>query len=381
MRRRQVVIDACLGGVVALVVAVAITANTGGSRGPDLGAYMFAVGLGLLMFVRRQHPSLTLIVTAVGLVGYYIADYPPIGLAVPVAAALYSAAEHGKLMLAGGVAVFLLLSSSFFRLRDGQELAYLLGYELSWSVAVMAGAVALGDGVRSRRIRNAQQRQRELDLLEASRQEAARRITQERLQLARDLHDVLAHTTTVISIQADVAREALQVRDVDAAQAALSIIRSAGGQATQELRATLTLLRQPAEGASRVPVGSLEHLGRLAAVTTESGLPVTVHVDGERPPPPTVVDVTAYRIVQEALTNAVRHANATHVAVHVRYRPDRVDVTVKDDGRGGDGGTGGGGHGLTGMRERAELIGGTLTVIAGGDGFEVRASLPFEGAR
>ncbi|WP_202805848.1 sensor histidine kinase [Actinopolymorpha alba] len=380
MSRRQVVLDACLGGVVSLVVAVAITANVGGSRGPDVGAYMFAVGLGLLMLVRRHHPSLALLATAVGLTGYYIADYPPIGLAVPLAAALYSAAEHGKVLLATSTAVVLVAASSFFRLREGTALGYLFGYELPWSVAIMAGAIALGDGVRNRQIRTAQQRQREQDLLRTSQQEAVRVITQERLQLARDLHDVLAHTTTIISMQADVAREALDDRDVDATQAALAVIRSASGQATQELRSTVTLLRQPAEHTPRAPVGTLEHLDRLAAATTDSGLPVAVHLEGQQAPLPTVVDVTAYRIVQEALTNAVRHANATHVDVYLRYRSDRVDIAVKDNGHGGGTSTDGG-HGLAGMRERAELVGGTLTATAADDGFEVSASLPIEGVR
>lgn len=364
-------IDACLGGVVTLIVAVAIAANVGGSRGPDVGAYLFAVGLGLLMLVRRSHPSLALVATAVGLSGYYIADYPPIGLAVPVAAALYSAAEQGRTLPAISVGSVLLAASCFFRLRDGEQLNYLLGYELPWSVAVMAGAVALGDGVRSRQIRNAQQRRREQDLLEATRQEAARRIADERLQVARDLHDVLAHTTTVISLQADVAREALDDHDPAAAQAALAVIRTASGQATQELRATVALLRRPAEHTPRTPTGSLAHLDRLAAAT---GLPVTVRVHGEPVPLPTVVDVTAYRIVQEALTNAVRHAEATRVDVDVHHLPGRLDITVRDDGRGNTGGRGGG-HGLTGMRERAELVGGTLTATSG-DGFEVRARLP-----
>lgn len=385
MSRRHLILDACLGGVVALVVAIAITANLGGSRGPDIGAYLFAAGLGLLMLVRRQHPTLTLLATTVGLVGYYIADYPPIGLAVPAAAALYSAAEHGKPVLATSVATFLLASSSFFRLRDGEELSYLLGYELPWSVAVMAGAIALGDGVRNRQLRHAQQRQREADLRQAGRQETERRITHERLQLARDLHDVLAHSTTIITMQADVAREALHDRDVTAAQDALAVIRATSGQATRELRSTVTLLRQPADADTRAPTGSLDNLDRLAAATTDSGLPVTVHIRGQRTPLPTVVDVTAYRIVQEALTNAVRHANATLVDVHVHYQPGRVDVTVKDNGRGNIDSTGddstSNGHGLAGMRERAELIGGTLTTTASDAGFAVAASLPLEGTR
>ena len=160
--RRELLIDAGLGAAVTLIVAVAITADIGGTRGPDVGAYLFAVGLGLLMFIRRRHPVLTLIATGVGITGYYIADYPPIGLALPMAAALYSAAERGRLVVAASTAAVLLFGSLIFRIGgEGEGSNYLLGYELPWSAAIMAGALALGDGVRNRHLQAARQRERE----------------------------------------------------------------------------------------------------------------------------------------------------------------------------------------------------------------------------
>lgn len=378
--RRELVIDAGIGAVVTVVVALAIMADIGGSRGPDAGAYLFALGLGLLMLVRRQYPVLALTATSAGLVAYYIADYPPVGLAVPVAAALYSVAEYGRLRMAVGFALALLIGSTGFRLLEGDPAEYLLGYELAWSIAIMGGAIALGDGVRSRRIRSAEQQRREEQLLRDSEREADRRIEQERLAIARDLHDVLAHTTTVITLQADVAGEALDDGDDAVARDALAVIRSASGEATRELRSTVAVLRQPSDSASTAPVASLRHVEQLARVTRESGLSVTVTTDGDPISLPATVDTTAYRVVQESLTNAVRHASASQVSVAVQYQPDRLDVTVTDDGRGyvaprerhDSTGTG-----LAWMRERVELVGGTLVARNVDDGgFEVFASLP-----
>jgi signal transduction histidine kinase len=380
--RRELFIDAALGAAVTLIVAVAITADIGGTRAPDVGAYLFAVGLGLLMLIRRRHPRLALLATGVGISGYYIADYPPIGLALPMAAALYSAAERGRPVFAASTGAVLLLGSLFFRIGEGQGSNYLIGYELPWSAAIMAGAIALGDGVRGRQIRVAQQREREHELLRAGEREAERRVEAERLALARDLHDVLAHTTTVIALQAHVAREALEDADVDAARAALTVISEASGEANRELRTTVALLRQPADTPPRTPTGSLARLDRLAAATTEAGLPVAIHVAGQPVPLPSTVDVAAYRVVQEALTNAVRHAGATKAEIHIDYRSDEVAVVVRDDGHGGepDPETG---HGLAGMRERVELIGGRLRAgnARDGRGFEVAAVLPTRDGR
>jgi signal transduction histidine kinase len=380
--RRDTLIDGTLAVAVTLVVAVAITANLGGDRGPDVSAYMFAIGLGLVMLVRRQHPVLTLIATSAGILGYHAAGYPPVGLAVPVAAALYSAAEQGKARLAVGAAAGLLAVSNFFRLRDGEDLGYLIGYELAWTVALMAAAIALGDGARNRRRWQAEQREREQRLLREREREAAVRGEHERLAIARDLHDVLAHAMAVISLQSDVAREALDDADPRAARAALATIRAASGEATSELRSTVALLRRPADGTSRVPAGSLQHLDRLVRTMGDSGLAVIVRREGAPRPVPAVVDTTAYRIVQESLTNALRHAGASRVDVVLHYRDGRLDIEVTDDGRGrdGDGDSDGTGHGLAGMRERAELIGGMLTTSGVDDnGFKVSISLPING--
>ena len=189
---RALVVDIALGVLVFGVLATAITADLAASTQQPAAAYGFAVGLGALMLVRRRWPVATLLVTAAALLGYYALDFPPVGLAVPVAAALYSTAEAGGLRWAIGTAVGLVTVSTFFRVREGDDLAYLLGYEFAVTATLMAAVIALGDSVRSRRRWRAELR-RQADAAQAEReQEAAHRVEHERLRIARELHDVLA---------------------------------------------------------------------------------------------------------------------------------------------------------------------------------------------
>ncbi|MCA2224876.1 sensor histidine kinase [Nonomuraea aurantiaca] len=378
---REVAGDAALGVAVSAVVAVAVTMDLGGHRAPDAAAYAFVAGLGALMLVRRRFPVLALVATATGLLAYYAAGYPPIGLALPVAAALYSAAEAGRLMVASAVAAALVVVSTTFRLRDGEDPGYLLGFELASTLGLMVAAIALGAAVRATRLLRAEQR-RSADLAAAERErEAGRRVQEERLRIARDLHDVLGHTIAVISVQADVAREALD-GDPEAARSALAVIRRAGDDAIGELRGTLGLLRDQGGGEGRAPAASLRHLDTLVAAATAGGLAVELATEGEPAPLPAVVDGAACRIVQEALTNCLRHAGASRAELRLRYERDRLRVTVSDDGRGADLTAGPAGRGLTGMRERAALLGGRVVVTSRpGAGFRVEASLPLVARR
>lgn len=374
---RPMLFDAALGAAVTAVVAVAITADLSGARGPDVVAYLFALCLGALMLVRRQFPILALVATCAGLIGYYVIGYPPVGLALPVAAALYSAAEAGRLAVAAATAAALVLVSTTFRLRQGENPAYLLGFELASTIGLMLAAIALGAAVRATRLLRAEQRQTARQAAAAREWEAQRRVEAERLRIARDLHDVLGHTIAVVTVQSDVASEALD-NDPAAARSALATIRLASDGAVRELRATLGLLTNPDEIGDRAPTASLAHLESLLSTTRESGLAVELHVDGEPAPLPLVVDTTASRIVQEALTNSLRHAQASRAEVRLRYGTDRLDISVTDDGRGADLSDGRRtGRGLDGMRERAELLGGqVVTNSRPGAGFQVEASLP-----
>lgn len=368
-------VDAALGATVAVVVAVTIAVDLGGARNPDFVAYLFAVCLGGLMLVRRQLPVLTLVATAVGIVVYHAVDYPAIGVAIPVAAALYSAAEAGRLRTAVGIGALLALVSTGFRLGEGDDPAYLLGFELASTVGLMAAAIALGEAVRANRRLRVEQERAARRAIEDREREAARRVEEERLRVAREVHDVLAHTVAVISVQADVAAESL-TDDPSAARAAVAAIRLASDDAVREIRSTVGLLREPREDASRAPTGSLSHLPALVEQAVNSGLPVHVRVEGEPVSLPSVVDTAAYRIVQESLTNCLRHAGATRADVTLRYDADRLGISVRDDGRGGNGSAG---RGIQGMRERAVLLGGDVEASSQrSGGFRVQAWLPLE---
>ncbi|PZF85844.1 sensor histidine kinase [Micromonospora endophytica] len=390
-------VDVLLGAGVAATVSVVITANEGGRHGPDRVAYLWAVGLGALMLARRRYPVAVLGVTVLGLFAYYAAGYPAVGLAVPVAAALFSAAEYGRLAAAVSVTVLVVVVSVGFRLAEGQDFSFVVGYELAGHVLLMGAAIALGDSVRSRRRAQADA-QRIAELTEARyQQQADARVQQERISIARDLHDSLGHTTSVIALHADVAREALG-RDDDVARSALELIRSTAGRSMADLRRTVTLLRSPDE--RHRTVVSLANLDAVTRAAHAAGFDVVldVRVDDELP---ASVEAAAFRIVQEAITNVVRHSTGSRVEIQVRQNGPQLTLSVLDSGadqpsagvsadqfaaaqvsdaQNSQTTTGPGGHGITGMRERAESLGGTLTAEPRAQGFLVRAVLPVEGA-
>ena len=369
-------VDALLGAAVTMTLAVVITAGQGGRNEPDSFAYLWAAGLGGLMLARRRHPVVVLVISVLGLFSYYIAGYPAIGVAVPVAAALLSAAEFGRLAWAVGAATVVLVTSVGFRIAEGQEFSYVVGYELAGHVLLMSAAIALGDSLRSRRLAAESTRRIVALTAERARREADAARREERVAIARDLHDSLGHATSVVSMHADIAREAIERGDRESAAAALRIIRETTTASMTELRRTVGLLRTPAR-APRAAV-ALDDLDALVATTT--GLSVATDVRVSRDLPATV-DSAAYRIIQEAMTNIVKHSAATRVAISVRDHDDVLEVEVRDDG--GPSGTGpvGGGHGIAGMRERATTLGGSLDAGPGSDGFRVRATLPLQDVR
>ncbi len=244
-----------------------------------------------------------------------------------------------------------------------------------------AGALwFVGYGVRERRIYlAAEQAQRQR--AEAERGRLA--VRQERVRIARELHDVVAHTLSVVTFQAGVGRKVGAARPAEALLA-LRAVEVTGRGALEELRRILGLLREDdAEQPSLAPAPGLADLGELADTVRGAGIPVRLSVTGDEAALPPAASLTVYRIVQEALTNVVKHARDAEAAVRVRVGPDGVLVTVSDNGRGTADAGGAGGtarHGIVGMRERAAAFGGTLEAgpIASG-GFQVRAFLPAPG--
>jgi signal transduction histidine kinase len=381
-------VDALLALGITLAVGVVAAAEV-----PDAGpvrptAYLFAVGFGALMFLRRRAPCTVLVLTVLGVFGYYALGYRPIGIALPAVAALYSAADMDRTRWAIGSGVVLLGVSAFFRIRqEDLSAAYLFSYDLVTNVALIAAAIALGITVRMRRDAHRQQ-QRLGDLMAAeSAMRAAERLQAERMRIARDLHDALGHSLSVVAVQSNVAAEALDRHDDGSAARAVEAIRSTASATIRELRTTVRVLRSPvpADEPTRSVLG-LAGLDRLAQTARDAGIQVTTAVDSGQVLP-AAIDSAAYRIVQEALTNVIRHSGARAATVTARVHGGRLDLEIADDGRGieADGSVGdparpavtAAGHGVLGMRERATLLGGRLTATNGAHGgFVVCAELP-----
>jgi signal transduction histidine kinase len=219
-------------------------------------------------------------------------------------------------------------------------------------------------------------------------------VAEERGRIARELHDVVAHSVSVMTVQAGAARRTLAASP-DQAAAALGQIESTGRQALVELRRLLGLLRDgdQQDVAALAPQPGLDHLESLTAAAREAGLPVEVTVEGDPRPLPAGVDLSAYRIVQEALTNSLRHAGPARAQVRIRYGREDLEVQVTDDGNGVESAVGRrstdsdrsdrwpdrSGHGHIGMRERVAMFGGTLeTGVRPGGGYRVAARLPLD---
>jgi signal transduction histidine kinase len=243
-------------------------------------------------------------------------------------------------------------------------------------VPILAMVLARG-AVRGRQLQTEALAAR-AELLERNQElRANEAVAEERARIARELHDLVAHNVSVMVVQAGAERVALG-QDQASTRAALASIEQAGRQALAEARRLLGMLRRNGDSEGLEPQPSIDHIDVLLEQIERAGLPVRLDVEGERVPLPAGVDLCAYRIVQEGLTNALKHAGPAQAEVLLRYAPRGLDVEVRDDGRGNGSGNGdGAGHGLIGMRERVALYGGALqTGPRDGGGFEIRAHLP-----
>jgi signal transduction histidine kinase len=305
---------------------------------------------------------------------YYALEYPPIGLALPIAAALFSAAEAGRLRVGIIISVILVGLAVYFQIVGGRDVGQLIGYELPPVIALMGASLALGDGARSRRLLKESQRERERQARLDQERQATEQRTAERLRLARDLHDALGHNVALISLQSAVAAEALPARVPDA-QKAIAEIRTISLATMSELRGTVLRLRS-LDSESDVPSG-LSEIPRLVEQARENGLDVQLLETGDSREVPEAVGQAVYRIVQEALTNIIRHANAHRAVLTFDRGSEALTVTIRDQGRGSAAIVAG--NGIRGMTERAAESGGRLTVISPGPdaGTVVTAVLPW----
>jgi signal transduction histidine kinase len=344
---------------------------------------VLAVGYALVLLhtlplaARRRFPGTVLAVCVASGLAFAALFMPPVFLGPAMLVAVYSVAAYGSrwVSLAGLVVAELGLAAVWLTPAMLERSTFLL------FMGILAVAWVLGNFVGDRQVYAAQLEERTAEL-ERAREELARRaVTEERLRLARELHDVVAHAMSVIAVQSGVGAHVANTQPKEAAKA-LAAIEATSRAALEELRRLLGVLRQADDPQGDLaPVPGLADLEGLLAEVGKAGLAVRLRVNGTRPPLPAGVDLSAYRIVQEALTNVVKHAGSAHAQVTIGYRDLEVTVEIIDDGRGavtpaGDGGAGTG-QGLIGMRERVAAFGGDLEVGPGPDGgFRVAARLP-----
>ncbi|GAA1506348.1 sensor histidine kinase [Streptomyces synnematoformans] len=337
------------------------------------GTLGFLLAAAVLLLLRHRYPRTAAFGTVAVCLGYAAAGLPYGPIFISAAVACFAAISMGErravwaalaLLFAGHVAFTSLLYRWLPPDDDGAGPWGRALFVAAWVLAVAAG----GELMRTRREQWAAAR--------AEREQAKRRrADEERLRIARELHDVLAHSISVINIQAGVGL-ALLDQQPEKAREALTTIKSASKEALGEVRQVLDTLRTPG-GAPRSPAPGLDRLGELTEQAAAAGLAVDVAVDGAREPLPPGTELAAFRIIQEALTNVVRHSGSRTARVLVRYAPAGLELQIDDDGPATAGGLTGGGNGLVGMRERAAALGGTVEAGTRPDGgFRVRARIP-----
>ena len=370
--------DAAVGVVLVLFFTL-VGAHIGpehGRRALDWFGYLLLVAGAVAAALCRRWPRAAAVLAVTVLSSYLGRRYPdnPVYVSGWYSLLALSWRTNRRTAVIGAVALVTAMTVvGALVAPPGDEFSLLTGIFIGWSAA----AVAAGDALRNRRayLSGVRERARSLELTRA--EEARRRIAEDRLRIARDLHDSVGHAMATITVQAAAGAHVAD-RDPAAAKRALAVIARASGDVLEELTAMLAVLRDDAEAADRSPAPGLGQIPQLVEATKSAGLRASLVVEGPAGSVAGPVGTAAYRIVQESLTNVIRHAKATSAEVVVRAGEDRgLDVVVRDDGVGHappDLGEAVGGVGIQGMRERAESTGGRLETGPGaGGGFVVRA--------
>ncbi len=397
-RRHPMAADAVVALVFAAAALLSVYANFEAARRFDPlfdppGTVAIVIGMlavAVPLAWRRRFPLLATIAVIVAFsLGRIVLD--PVEPYITVWAcwlALYSAAAHGRprwrtlvLGIAVGVIAAEVVRELFFLGPDLKGLVLTRSFLVAYNVVVLVFPWVLGAAIRSLRERERELAERAAELQREREENARRAVFEERVRIARELHDVVAHHVSVMGVQAGAARRVMD-RQPERATEALSSIETSSRQAVVELHRLLGFLRRAGDADEFGPQPGLAQLEDLIAQMVKGALTVDLVVEGDARPLPPTLDVSAYRIIQEALTNSLKHSGALTTAVRVRYRPASLEIEVLDDGRDGPGQpiVGVGGHGLIGMRERASLHGGTLSAGPRPEGgFVVHATFPLNG--
>ena len=370
--RRSALLDAALAAGFWLVGLYELLAEPLAEDvvGGPLWLDLLAVTAGTVPLAFRRRWPFWVSIVIFGSIGARALGAEPLELYPPAIAGLvatYTVASYAPLRDAVLAAAFAALSLSLAVVNGSgtdaapDPLASAILYGSVWLVGRVVG------------VRNERARQ----LHEDRDRHAAEAVAEERARIAREMHDAVSHSLAAIVMQSAGAQNIIDT-DPDRARASLASIEATGRRGLVEMRRMLGLLGDADPDASLVPQPGLDRLEELVASVRDGGLQVDLRVEGERRPVQGSVDVSAYRIVQESLTNVMKHAKARSVQVLVGYQPEALTVRVVDDGTGppDGGGTDGAGRGLAGMRERVQLLGGSLETGATGSGFQVSARLP-----
>ncbi|WP_329013446.1 sensor histidine kinase [Streptomyces sp. NBC_01601] len=393
LRRHPTWVD-CFWAVVLLGLSGVSVVNVDGTphhHGSYVAAWAVSAALCVILALRRRLPDLMLLaVLATGL-AQLILDVEPIVADFAMLVIIYTVAATGARWASRLALLASLVAASLAQLRWPNEQVSGLG-QIALAVfqtVPFALAWVLGDSMRTRRAYFAQLEERAARLEREREAQAKVAVAGERARIARELHDVVAHNVSVMVVQADGAAYVLDAAP-DQARQALETISSTGRQALAEMRRLLGVLRtgEHQESGEYVPQPDVEQIDDLIEQCRDAGLPVDFKVEGTPRPLPSGVELTAYRIVQEALTNTRKHGGPeAGASVRLVYFDDGLGLLVEDDGKGAphelyeEGGADGQGHGLIGMRERVGMVGGTLD--AGprpGGGFRISALLPLKPA-
>jgi signal transduction histidine kinase len=359
----------------ALQLGVAALASSHHHRTLSPAAVALLMAGPVALLFSRRHPAAVLGATFAAALAYSAADYYPRGLVfIALIVAFWSAMLHGQrrvawLSLLAGYPIFVVILPA-----TGAQAAP----SAAWASGIAAWMLLLAASAEIVRIRSERGKQTALARAELSRRIAG----EERMRIARELHDVLAHNISLINVQASVALHLIDERP-EQSRDALSAIKRASRDALGELRSVLEALRAPEEQAPRAPGGGLGRLEQLLERTRDAGLPISLRVDGAPRGLPAGVDLAAYRIIQEAVTNVTRHAPGASTEVHLTYGERQLELEVDNAPSAAArlvNGGGGTGNGIPGMRERAAALGGLLDAAPRtGGGFRVRAELPLAG--
>ena len=353
---------------------VAWPAKKGGPEGPLWFDVLVIVLATTPLLLRRRYPFGCLVAIGIVIAGSSFVDGR---LASPFVAFLFGLVlsvlfgmRPDRKHSVGGLA-FILVVGTIVTYNDPTG----VGGDYLWTsiTFIVAWTVGFAVGGKHREVDEAKERAAQA---EREREERAlRAVADERARIARELHDVVGHSVSVMTVQAAAVRRLVEA-DQEPIRQALVVVEETGRQALAEMRRMVGVLRHPEEAPALAPQPSLEQIEKLVEHTRDAGLPVELRIEGEPVQLPAGVDLTAYRFVQEGLTNAVKHARADKAEVVVRYDDGHVELTVTDDGC-GDGAGQGSGHGLVGMRERISVYGGELEAGPQPDGgFRIRARLP-----